>query len=331
MNNLLREWVRARLVDLGEEAVFEVSALRVEASFREFHRVSIPSARPLSLVAMYSPPEVPGGAAQNLQFERLAEFLVNHQIPVPEVLAADQAYGFFLMSDLGSRHFEDIYPTSAKAAALSSAIETLHHLQHLNPGGLFAPYDRARLAMELGIFTQWFVEGHLQQTVPDRISRCFTTLIDSALAQPQVCIHRDYHCRNLLWSADRSPALGIVDFQDALYGPFSYDLCSLLYDCYATFSDDEVQTWVQVFLAGDDHGVTVNDFLSMLQKMAIQRMLKAIGIFLRLSRRDQRHTHIEHVYPVLDRVTLLAAGQPGLSDLAEWLGALPRPEPGRPD
>jgi aminoglycoside/choline kinase family phosphotransferase len=274
---------------------------------------------------MSSPPEVEGAREQNAQFVRLAKFFGANAIPVPELLASDPEHGFYLMSDLGDQDFEAAYKTTEKTRAIAAAIDMLHRIQSLSPGDLIASYDRDRLNMELGIFDEWFIRGHLQTRIPSTLASRIDLLVDAALDQPQVCIHRDYHCRNLLWSPAHEQPLGIVDFQDALIGPVTYDLASLLYDCYFCFAESDVQHWASVYLTGSEHKMSLQDFLVTLRRTALQRMLKAIGIFVRLAERDGRPTHLPHVYSVLDRATAIANQDPDFEPLGRWLTDLPRP------
>ena len=142
-------------------------------------------------------------------------------------------------------------------------------------------------------------------------------------AQAQCCVHRDYHCRNLLFDPD-SGELGVVDFQDALMGPASYDLASLLHDCYHDFSDAAIERWRNWYLEHSPLPLNPETFALDVTLTAIQRQLKAVGIFVRLRLRDGKTTHLEHVLPVLDSISRLAAPLPQLAPLADWLATLDR-------
>ena len=138
-----------------------------------------------------------------------------------------------------------------------------------------------------------------------------------AQAQPQCCVHRDYHCRNLLF-AD-SGAFGVVDFQDALLGPVSYDLASLLHDCYSTFSETEISRWRKPYLSLAPLTLDPDAFAQDLDWSAVQRQLKAIGIFARLNSRDGKPSHLPYIEPVLARLTDICRKYPELSPLGNWL------------
>jgi aminoglycoside/choline kinase family phosphotransferase len=180
---------------------------------------------------------------------------------------------------------------------------------------LVGPYTRERFTDELGIFREWFVG----RSLPAGVEEVLTVLVDRAVNQPQCCIHRDYHCRNLLFEDGR---LGVVDFQDALMGPASYDLASLLHDCYHTFPDPEVEHWTDYYLSRSQLFLKRKTFAKDLAFMAVQRQLKAVGIFARLKLRDGKPSHLGYIQPVLERVRTTAAGYRKLEPLGEWLDQL---------
>jgi aminoglycoside/choline kinase family phosphotransferase len=263
---------------------------------------------------MVSPPD----REQNQQFVRLAGVFHSAGIPVPEILDRDSTRGWYLLSDLGSRELETCYAGTDRDAALSAAIRTLLDIQRLDDPAI-PPYTTERFADELTIFTEWFLGGVLEQEPPAQAGEAFALLVERARDQIQCCVHRDYHCRNLLYN---DGALGVVDFQDALMGPVSYDLASLLYDCYYEFSPADVDRWTRVYLNQTPLDLDPRRFAIDRDFLAVQRQLKAIGIFARLKLRDRRTTHLAHILPVLGRVQRLAERHRPLQDLAAWLGTL---------
>ena len=281
--------------------------LPVEASTRRFFRVRAPG---MTCVAMDSPP----ATENNGQFARLARTFGDAGLPVPAVLHEDVARGFFLVSDVGERDFAAAYATDT-AAPLKAAIDALVRLQGVESADV-PPYTLARFDDELGIFAEWFA-GRLLDWSPDAAFHDAKNVLLEAIASLPTCVvHRDYHCRNLLWNEGR---LGIVDFQDALVGPVTYDIASLLRDCYHTFSEAEVARWRQHFRVRSGLVVEEAAFARAFEFTAIQRQLKAIGIFVRLRYRLGRGSHLADVLPVLHRVIALCRSYDELHALADWL------------
>jgi aminoglycoside/choline kinase family phosphotransferase len=307
-------WARSQQPGLDTATL---STLRAEASFRSFYRLK-PSAGG-SVVLMVSPPE----KEQNEQFERLASVFGTAGIPVPSILAADRTRGWYLLTDLGSQELAGAYGTSAETAAIEAALATLIRLQAVQDPAV-PTYTQARFADELGIFAEWFAAAFLGRELPAAVEPVFRLLVTRMPGQIQCCVHRDYHCRNLLFDPNTG-RFGVVDFQDALIGPASYDLASLLHDCYHNFSDQQVSHWRDWYLEHSPLPLNPETFAEDLTLTAIQRQLKAVGIFVRLRLRDGKTTHLEHVLPVLTGISRLAAPLPELAPLSDWLAGLDRP------
>jgi hypothetical protein len=317
MDEALRQWTEeqlGRIAGAGTPGPWQ--PLRVEASHRRFFRMTWQAGgREGSFVAMSSPPE----RENNGQFLALAELFARHRIGVPKLLAADEARGRFLMSDLGDVHFEDVYRQRGPGAVLPGALETLHRLQQIRDPRV-PPYTRARFEDELDIYLTWCL-GHLLDTEPPAaLGEVFARLVEATEAQPTCCVHRDYHCRNLLLTPEGT--VGVVDFQDALMGPATYDLASLLRDCYYRLPESDVTRWREAYLAGTRLDVQRACFARDLDFTGLQRQLKAVGIFARLYLRDRRDTHLPHIVPVLGRIGELAARYPQLAALAEHVAAV---------
>jgi aminoglycoside/choline kinase family phosphotransferase len=313
MTNEAFLWAQAQLP--GYETA-TLSTLRAEASFRAFYRLQ--SAANGSVVLMVSPPD----KEQNQQFERLADVFGSAGIPVPAILAAHEASGWYLLSDLGSRELADAYGTAAESAGIEAALTTLIELQAVQDRAI-PPYTPARFSDELRIFADWFAGGLLGEQLPQNFDSVFSVLVDRMPVQLQGCVHRDYHCRNLLFDPD-SGSLGVVDFQDALVGPVSYDLASLLHDCYHTFSEQNVVRWRSWYLAHTPLPLDPETFTEDMTLTAIQRQLKAVGIFARLQLRDGKATHLDHIPPVLESILRLAEPFATLAPLTDWLAGIDR-------
>lgn len=314
MDEALRHWSQNQLERLSDAPPGPLAwqPLVVEASHRRFYRVRGAGG---SHVAMASPPAL----ENNHQFVVLARLFAAHGIGVPRLLAEDSRRGFYLMTDLGEVHFADVYARQGPAHVLPGALETLHRLQAIDDPAI-PPYSRQRFADELDIYVTWFLGGLLGESRPDGLAEVFEHLLAATDAQPRCCVHRDFHARNLLACSDGS--VGIVDFQDALRGPATYDLASLLRDCYYRLPEEAVAHWRNAYLQQTSLPLDRARFAADLDLVALQRQLKAVGIFARLYLRDGRDTHLRHIVPVLERIGALAAAYPQLGALAEHTAAV---------
>ena len=322
---LLSHWCSQQLQTLFS-APCQILAypLRVEASHREFYRLQ-DALSDRSWVAMSSPPSL----ENNEQFAALAELF--HGLGTPKVLAADQVNGFFLMEDLGSVHLSDAYlrfgtDHTARTDILNLALDALKPLQKLADPQIL-PYTEERLIMEFDLCAEWFARSlmSIPLSADDHttLAAARSTLVDAMLEQPQVCVHRDYHCRNLLLSGDPdSPRIGMVDFQDALIGPALYDAASLLEDCYAVH-DDAVKTKALHRFASRSEvlaGEAQEQVSWWHDACAIQRHIKAVGIFARLHLRDGKSSHLRYIPSVLARTSALTAAHDATQMLSPLLG-----------
>jgi aminoglycoside/choline kinase family phosphotransferase len=290
--------------------------MRVEASTRTFLRVTFAGAGGRHTeVAMASPP----ATEKNDRFVAMQRVFERAGLPVARIVAMDERNGFFLLTDLGTRDLEQAYAEGGTDAALTVAIDHLLRLQRIEDPALTC-YPPDRFVAELGIFTDWFVERLLHARVPAAMEAVFETLVANDLAQPQCCIHLDWHCRNLLLSNDGG--FGIVDIQDAMIGPATYDLASLLYDCYHEFDRATIRRWQQYYLERTSIAFEPAEFERVFDLTALQRQLKAIGIFARLFLRDGKATHLRHIRPVLAVARTTAARYGATRPLAEWAAQL---------
>jgi aminoglycoside/choline kinase family phosphotransferase len=231
------------------------------------------------------------------------------------VIAADSEQGFVLMGDLGRQHYLEALGQGADPEPLyADAVDALVLLQSGDPAAAAAlpAYDRELLMRELELFPEWFLSRHLS-LAPDEderatIAAAFEWLCDEALGQPAVLVHRDYHSRNLLVRPEGNP--GIVDFQDAVFGPISYDLVSLLKDCYVVWPRKRLLAWLDRYReraagASLPVGADRQEFLRWFDRMGLQRHLKVLGIFARLWHRDGKAAYLDDMPRV--RRGLLAA------------------------
>lgn len=307
----LTDWVAA------SAAVAEPTLvpLPVEASTRRFFRVMGGRGghrHATSCVAMVAPPET----EDNARFVRLARTFRAHGLATPAIHAFDQARGFVLMEDLGETDFATAYATHDTGHVLDAAMRTLALLQTL-PTEAIPPYTTARFSDELDIFAEWLVERFLGLVVPGHFAAAREVLIDATQSVPSCVVHRDYHCRNLIWRPDGT--VGIVDFQDALVGPACYDIASLLRDCYVEFAEADVRRWRNRFYRLASPACDEAVFDRAFDLTAIQRQLKAVGIFARLYLSRGRSSHLGDIVPVLRRIAAVGATYPETADAAHWL------------
>lgn len=292
----------------GVAAPLAVAALPAEASTRSFYRITAGAA---TFVAMHAPP----ATENNPRYLRLAALLRGYGLATPAIHAADVDRGYLLLEDLGGEDLEAAYARGEVAGPLAAALKALATLQAI-PTDDIEPYTPARFEAELGIFTEWLVERMLQLPVAGSFEDVRQALLTATQSVPQCVVHRDFHCRNLIWRGD---TVGIVDFQDALVGPCCYDLASLLRDCYHVFDEPTVAVWRQRFFALAKPACDEALFARAFDLAAIQRQLKAVGIFARLYLARDRRSHLGDIVPVLERIAALAANYAETRALAAWL------------
>jgi len=240
-------------------------------------------------------------------FVKVAELFSATGVSVPTILAQDTERGFLLLSDLGSTtYLQQLSPDTAHKLYLD-AIDALILLQVQSRAGVLPAYDRELLHRELMLFPDWYVTRHLKATLSDTqnadLNRVFDLLLANNLAQAQVYVHRDYHSRNLMVMDKGNP--GILDFQDAVYGPITYDLVSLLRDAYIQWDEElvldwTIRYWERARRAGLPVSHDVDAFYRDFEFMGLQRHLKVLGIFARLYHRDGKDGYLNDIPLVMD-------------------------------
>ena len=306
---LLRRWLEE---GLGWRDV-QLAPASADASFRRYFRVGGQGRD--TVVAMDAPPDKEDVGP----YLKVAAMLGDVGVHAPRVLAHNAADGFLLLTDLGSvtylaqladaRHADALYRDAISALVRIQA-RGQQHAQQL------PPYDERLLRFEMSLFTDWLLGRHLSLTLTPgesaMLARAFHALVDNALVQPQVFVHRDYHSRNLMVCPDANP--GILDFQDAVHGPLTYDLVSLLRDCYVAWPPADVARWALEFrvaaqAAGVPAGADDAQFLRWFDLMGMQRHLKASGIFARLWHRDGKPGYLPDVPRTLGYIVGACANQ----------------------
>jgi aminoglycoside/choline kinase family phosphotransferase len=288
-----------------------------DASFRRYFRVKTSSGQ---FIVMDAPPD-----KENTEpFIRIAELMRKAQVNVPRIFDKNLTEGFLLLEDFGPTCFLDQLASGNADALYQSAFESLIRIQaniSLPDCGLPA-YNEALLKRELGIFDEWFLGHALDISFPDDVRESVhNLLINSALEQPTTCVHRDYHSRNLMVLNNNSP--GILDFQDAVLGPITYDLVSLLRDCYIAWPEQQISLWMtqyyQLLLQAALIDCDLTRFKRWFDLMGMQRHLKAIGIFSRLHSRDGKSNYLKDIPRTLNYVKTQALSYPELADFSRFL------------
>jgi N-acetylmuramate 1-kinase len=322
----LETWVDSVLAQMGSQVEDGWRPVVGDASFRQFYRIRT---RQQSLIAMDAPP----ATENNAQFVRLSQVFRRAGVHVPDVIASDLENGFLLVSDLGELLYSTVYETAERDLAIDAALETSITIAQVGEaGGAVPPYTIQRFRDELELFKVWLVDGLIRHSLTKAeggmLDDVWRKLIDCIERQNKVCVHRDFHSRNLLWAPDH--VTRVVDFQDALYGPALYDLASLLRDCYVRFDETEIARWrerYRVLAARSGLAVEADPaaFARQLDLTAMQRHLKAVGIFARLELRDGRPSHLVDIAPVLDHMIDVAGSYPEFASFGDWLARSIRP------
>jgi aminoglycoside/choline kinase family phosphotransferase len=293
-----------------------------DASFRRYFRVDSAAG---SRILLDAPPEHEALGPWLEHSGRLASAGVR----VPRVEAVDEARGYVLMEDLGETVYLPVLATGDNDQLYDAALRALLRLQLHAEARDLPEYDHARLAAEIDLFPRWLLERHLGLPLsPARRalwSRLTSRLIGNALAQPQVYVHRDFHSRNLTPPRDPADEPGVLDFQDALRGPVTYDLVSLLRDCYIAWPEAYVRRLAldyraRLAAAGLDPGSSEAVWLEWFDLMGVQRHLKAAGIFCRLYHRDGKARYLADIPRVLAYLERVCAAWPDLADFAGFIG-----------
>ncbi|MES9952525.1 MAG: phosphotransferase [Candidatus Thiodiazotropha sp. 6PLUC2] len=290
-----------------------------DASFRRYFRIGVADK---SYIVMDAPPE----KEDTKPFIQVAEAFEDIGLNVPHIHAKNLEQGFLLLEDLGETLYLDSLSKQTVDRLYGDALGALVTLQACGPVSGLPLYDRDLLISEMSLFSDWLIERHLNLTLSSDerqlLEKTFNELADNALQQPQVCVHRDYHSRNLMVTKSHNP--GVIDFQDAVVGPVTYDLVSLLRDCYIDWSKEQVEDWVKgYFELACQSGVLSQEhedqFLIWFDLMGIQRHLKASGIFARLNQRDGKPGYLQDIPRTLNYIVDVASRHRSMADLGSFL------------
>jgi aminoglycoside/choline kinase family phosphotransferase len=329
----IRTWLTR---DLGWR-IGRISVASADASFRRYFRVSRGDVDPAawapradSLIVMDAPP----GKEDIAPYLKISSLLEQAGAHVPHVHASDVRRGFVAMEDLGNLQYLSVLKAGRGVDKLyGDALTTLANIQvrGLPASKQLPPYDRQPLERELNLMPEWFLIKHLglELTPEERalLTVTFEFLINEALLQPQVFVHRDYHSRNLMVlppAVEKGGGPGVIDFQDALRGPIGYDLVSLLKDCYISWSRERVERWVRGYRRvlgnlGANVGDSEYQFLRWFDLIGVQRHIKVLGIFCRLWYRDGKAGYLNDLPLTFEYVRDACRRYPELVEFERWL------------
>ncbi len=315
---LLSQWLEKRL---GTSSI-RIESASSDASFRRYFRVFIEQK---TLIVMDAPPP-----QENVSgFVAVSDIFRDAGVHVPEIIAGDYQSGFLLLSDFGNQCYFDQLSEANADLLYGDAFDALLQIQTgvVTSTSDLPVYDVSLLQNELEIFSQWFVEQLLGlRLTPEQhqiFQRSCQILVASALEQPQVCVHRDFHSRNLMLLETRNP--GVIDFQDAVIGPLTYDLVSLLRDCYVSWSAQRVDDWRNQFYQRSlqagifTPSISQNQYQQWFDKMGVQRHLKAIGIFSRLKIRDGKPGYLKDIPTTINYVVTVCEQDVELTEFSQLL------------
>lgn len=314
----LKRWLAGPLG--GSE--FGIAPASADASFRRYFRATLADGR--SFVAMDAPPD----QEDCVVFVRVAQMLREAGLHAPQIRAHDLEQGFLLLEDLGGSTYLDALNQANAGTLMGDAIGALLKWQLATRPGALPPYDEALLRSEMALFPQWYVGRHLGRKLTAAQDAAFESvcalLAQSALAQPVVYVHRDYMPRNLMLC---KPNPGVLDFQDAVLGPITYDIASLTRDAFISWDEERVLDWAARYWEGAKRARLPVDpdfpeFWRALEWMGLQRHLKVLGIFARLTYRDGKAKYLADTPRFLGYARAVARRYAALVPLARLLDEL---------
>lgn len=299
----LRDWLDRHFSRLYPGHQFQLEPASADASFRRYFRIALPDGG--TRIVMDAPPE----QEDCRPFLKVAALFRDAGVHVPEVYAEDLTQGFLLLSDLGTQTYLNVLNGDTAPRLYQHANAALVGIQQASQPEQLPAYDRALLTRELNLFPDWYIARHLKLTLDDSqqatLRSVFEKILANNLAQPKVFVHRDYHSRNLMVSGDDYPANpGVIDFQDAVYGPITYDLVSLYRDAYISWDEKDeldfvIRYWDQARQAGLPVHADFHDFYRDYEWMGAQRQIKVLGIFARLCYRDGKDAYLKDMPRVM--------------------------------
>jgi len=312
----LQSWIAAEFPGRP----FELAPASADASFRRYFRVTFAD-DPVTLIAMDAPPS----HEDCRPFVQVAELFGAAGAHVPTLIRQNLEQGFLLLSDLGNTTYLQALTKDNAHNLYAEALGTLICIQKASRPDVLPEYSRELLMRELELFPVWYVSRHKGVTLTDQqatqLYEVFERILDVNMAEPKVFVHRDFHSRNLMITPTRSP--GIIDFQGALRGPLTYDLASLLRDCYIAWPPEDVAAWVDTYrrrlVAAGITDADAQQFRHWFDYTGLQRHIKVLGLFCRLCYRDGKTQYLADLPLVLRYVLEVAGDYAELADFAALL------------
>jgi aminoglycoside/choline kinase family phosphotransferase len=321
----LTDWLHKQI----PETSFNISPASADASFRRYFRVSFNDGQ--TRIAMDAPPQ----HEDCRPFVCVAKLFEQASTHVPHVYAQDLGQGFLLLSDLGNTTYLQALEqgTRTPRELYGAATDALIRIQLASRDNELPLYDEALLQREMRLFPDWYIAKHLNTKLDEKqsakLDTVFQRILQNNLAQPRVYVHRDFHSRNLMVS---DPNPGILDFQDAVYGPITYDLASLFKDAYIRWEEAEILDWlIRYWEKARKAGLPVHqdfaDFYRDYEWMGVQRHIKVLGIFARLYHRDGKESYLKDMPLVMDYLRRACARYIDLKPLLNLLDVLEQKKP----
>ena len=308
----LKSWLQTIFVNRE----YRLESASADASFRCYYRITIDEK---SWIAMDAPPPQEDCAP----FININKRLIDAGVNAPEIIHQNLSDGFLLLSDLGDKHYLSVLNETNALKLYQDAIRALVKMQNNTRTNALPAYAADLLRAEIDLFHDWLLTKHLQINpthYANNREQLTESLIDNAIGQPQLFVHRDYHSRNLMLTNSSNP--GVIDFQDAIIGPISYDLVSLLKDCYISWPGEFIQGLINYYLQELGHRMSsfsATQFQAWFDLMGVQRHLKASGIFARLYHRDGKAAYLKDIPRTLNYISALRDDYVELATLCDLL------------
>ena len=309
----IKQWLTQQLTS------YQWDPLPGDASFRQYYRVLHADRTYIAMDASHEKQSC-------IPFAAIAQSLRKQGLNTPDIFASDFTQGFLLLADFGNRLYLNELNMTNMLSHYHHALDALHIMQPCKiDGWILKPFTKEFMRNELNLFKEWFLEKHLALTLThsmnNMLDASFDFLSNSAASQPYVFMHRDYHSANLMILPNDQ--VGILDFQDAFIGPVTYDLVSLLRDCYITWPEETVHQLVMSFFEKIKlPNVSAEAFLCWFDWMGMQRHLKALLTFSRKYRRDNNANYLQHIPRTLNYVVSISQRYPETKALHQFLTSM---------
>jgi len=311
---LRTDWVNS----FYDPTEYHLAPASEDASFRSYYRLTLAND---SRIIMDAPPE----SENIIPFIDIAGLLSKESVHTPEIYHVNLEDGFMMLEDLGNLSYLEALKQGDADKLYNDAFATLVKIQNADHQSL-PDYDQTLLQQETDLFQEWFLGKHLgislSKIQQHTLTNTCNALFDSALEQPTVFVHRDFHSRNLMVTARDNP--GVIDFQDAVAGPLTYDIVSLLKDCYINWPAEQIHNWINDYRELQPLAQTTSrtQFIKWFDLMGMQRHLKAVGIFCRLNYRDNKPNYLDDIPLTLSYITQTASNYDETAALGELIEEL---------